>query len=165
MRQDDFARLYDEHAKGLFAFLAYRTQDRILAQDLLADTFERAFRGRRRFSARRGSEKTWLYAIALNCLRDRLRKGATETRAMERVALSAREPSYAEADLDRLAERDELSQALKLLSPEEREAIALRYGADLTLPEVARVTGQSQRTAERRVAGALAKLREELSED
>jgi RNA polymerase sigma factor (sigma-70 family) len=83
---------------------------------------------------------------------------------MEQVALSAREPSYAEADLHRLGERDELSQALKLLAPEEREAIALRYAADLTLPEVARVTGQSLRTAERRVAGALAKLREELSE-
>jgi RNA polymerase sigma-70 factor, ECF subfamily len=165
MRQEDFARLYDEHAQALFAFLAYRTSDRTLAQDLLGDTFERAFRSRRHFSARRGSEKTWLYTIALNCLRDRLRKGATEARAMEQVALGAPEPPYAERALDRLADRDELSQAIKLLTPEEREAIALRYGADLTLPEVARVTGQSLRTAERRVAGALAKLREELTED
>ena len=44
MRGADFDRLYVEHAQALFAFLAYRTGDRGLAEDLLADTFEAAYR-------------------------------------------------------------------------------------------------------------------------
>src|ERR671916_67510 len=66
MRDADFQRLYEREAQGLFGFLAYRTGDRALAEDLLADTFERAFRARRGFDRRKASEKTWLYTIALN---------------------------------------------------------------------------------------------------
>src|ERR671927_155856 len=85
MRDADFERLYNAEAAGLFSFLAYRTGDRGLAEDLLADTFERALRGRARFDRRRGSEKTWLYAIALNVLRDHARRTAAEGRALERA--------------------------------------------------------------------------------
>src|ERR1700754_2239692 len=85
MRDDEFERLYAAEAQGLFAFLAYRTGDRALAEDLLADAFERALRSRGRFDRRRGSEKTWLYAIALNLLRDHARRAAAEGRAYERV--------------------------------------------------------------------------------
>src|ERR671923_2404690 len=86
MRDDDFERLYAAEAAGLFSFLAYRTGDRALAEDLLADAFERALRARRGFDRRRGSEKTWLYAIALNLLRDHARRAAAEGRAVERAA-------------------------------------------------------------------------------
>ena len=85
MRDDQFERLYADHAQRLFAFLAYRTGDRALAEDLLADTFERALRGRRGFDRRKASEKTWLYAIALNGLRDHARRRAAEARALERT--------------------------------------------------------------------------------
>src|ERR1039457_3028862 len=86
MRDDAFERLYTEHAQALYAFLSYRSGDRVLAEDLLADTFERALRARRRFDPRKASEKTWLYAIALNCLRDHARRRSTEGRALERIA-------------------------------------------------------------------------------
>ncbi len=86
MRADDFERLYETHAGALLNFLHYRTGDRALAEDLLADTFERVLRARRGFNRRRASEKTWLYTIALNILRDHLRRAEVSQRAMERVA-------------------------------------------------------------------------------
>src|SRR6476620_12429598 len=89
MRDDQFDRLFNEHAQPLFGFLVYRTGDRVLAEDLLADTFERALRGRRRFDRRKASEKTWLYTIALNCLRDHVRRRGAESRALERVGVPA----------------------------------------------------------------------------
>src|ERR671914_1505787 len=85
MRDDEFERLYAAEAQGLFGFLAYRTGNRALAEDLLADAFERALRARGRFDRRRGSEKTWLYAIALNVLRDHARRAAARSRAVERL--------------------------------------------------------------------------------
>ena len=89
MRDADFDRLYRREAQGLYGFLAYRTGDRALAEDLLADTFERALRARRGFDRRRGTERNWLYAIALNLLRDHARRAATEGRAVDRVRSGA----------------------------------------------------------------------------
>src|SRR5919205_3419240 len=86
MRHDEFERLYAAEAQGLFAFLAYRTGVRALAEDLLAAAFERALRSRARYDRRRGSARTWIYAIALNALRDHARRVAAEGRALERVA-------------------------------------------------------------------------------
>ena len=49
-----------------------------------------------------------------------------------------------------------------MLSPEEREAIALRFGAELTVPEMAEALGEPLTTVEGRVYRALRKLRAEL---
>jgi RNA polymerase sigma-70 factor (ECF subfamily) len=159
MREDDFERLYDEHAQALFGFLVYRTGDRALAEDVLADTFERALRARRRFDRRRASEKTWLYAIALNRLRDHQRRGAAEARALERRR-AGDEAARSESAVHEVEDRDLVARALELLSDEEREAIALRYGADLTVPEIAELTGERLTTVEGRVYRALRKLRD-----
>jgi RNA polymerase sigma-70 factor (ECF subfamily) len=160
MRDDAFERLYAEHAQALYAFLSYRTGDRVLAEDLLADTFERALRARRRFDRRKASEKTWLYAIALNRLRDQIRRGSSESRAIERVAVAAMAGSP--GGIEEVADRDLVSRGLACLSEEEREAIALRFGADLTVPEIAKLTGERLSTVEGRVYRALRKLRDTL---
>jgi RNA polymerase sigma factor (sigma-70 family) len=162
MRDDDFERLYAEEAGGLFSFLAYRTGDRALAEDLLADAFERALRARRRYDSRRGSAKTWLYAIALNVLRDHARRAGAEARALERSGAPADTGEGAFAGVE---DRDQLARALATLAPEEREAIALRFGAELTVPEMAAVLREPLTTMEGRVYRALRKLRAALPED
>jgi len=162
MRDPDFERMYAEHADGLFAFLAYRTGNRALAEDLLADTFERVLRSRRRFDPRRGKEKSWIYAIALNCLRDHQRRAGAETRALERTGPDA--GAAADADLLQVERRDTVGRAMELLAPEERDAVALRFGGDLTVPEVAKLLGEPLQRVEGRVYRALRKLRDALDE-
>ena len=161
MRSDDFERLYNEHVQGLFGFLLYRTGNRALAEDLLADTFERALRGRRGFDRRKASEKTWLYAIALNRLRDHKRRQEAEGRALVRVSGSAASDLVEEPAGD-VEHRDVVQRALGALSAEEREAVALRFGADLTVPEIAKVLDQPLTTVEGRVYRALRKLKPHL---
>jgi len=158
--REDFEALYAEEAAGLFSFLAYRSGDRALAEDLVADTFERALRSRRRFDPRKGRRKTWLYAIAVNLLRDSARKRASEGRAMERVMVEV--PAAGPAPQTLVEDRDEVRHALETLSTEEQDVIALRFGGDLTVPEIARVTGESLPAVESRVYRALKKLRERL---
>ena len=159
MRTDDFERLYSEHAQPLLAFLVYRTGSRPVAEDVLADTFEKVLTTRRRFDPRKASEKTWLYTIALNALRDQGRRRAAEQRAVERVGVPAPVTS---GGYEAVEERDSLVRALTSLSEEEREAVSLRYGADLTVPEIARLLGEKLTTVEGRVYRALRKLRDEL---
>jgi RNA polymerase sigma factor (sigma-70 family) len=157
VKDAEFERLYAAEAQGLFAFLAYRTGDRALAEDLLADAFERALKAR--YNPRKGSAKTWLYAIALNALRDHVRRSAAESRAYARVG----EPLEGGDPFAGIEARDEVARGLAALAPEEREAIALRYGSDLTVPEMAAVLGVPLTTVEGRVYRALRKLRETLT--
>jgi RNA polymerase sigma-70 factor, ECF subfamily len=164
MRDQEFERLYADHADPLLGFLVYRTGDRALAEDLLADTFERVLRARRRFDPRKASEKTWIYTIALNCLRGHHRRLKAETRAMERSEVKVAAGGGDFLWTETIESRDALGRALATLREEEREAIALRYGADLTVPEIAKVTRQPLTTVEGRVYRALRKLRDALDE-
>ena len=161
MRADDLERLFSEHAQPLFGFLAYRLGDRSAAEDLVVDTFERALRARRRFDPRRGSEKSWLYAIALNVLRDHQRRAAAQSRALERSGQGALLEAP-DAGLEQVEHRATMAGALERLSEDEREAVALRFGLDLTVPEMAKLLGEPLTTMEGRVYRALRRLREDL---
>lgn len=161
MGGEKFEQLYADHASGLLGFLVYRTGDRALAEDVLADTFERVLRSNRAHDPSRGSAKTWLYTIALNRLRDLHRRSGTEERILGTGGPG--EEAALDSGLARIDDRDELGRAIRVLSDEEREAIALRYGGDLTAPEIAKLLGEKLTTVEGRIYRALRKLREELS--
>jgi RNA polymerase sigma-70 factor (ECF subfamily) len=157
MHTEDFERLFQAHAQPLFGFLVYRTGDRTLAEDVLADAFERALRSRRSFDAARGDGKAWLYSIALNRLRDLQRRSAVESRALDQLAGEhVEEPRFE----DHVINTDELRRALADLPDEEREVLALRFGGDLTVPEIAQLLEQPLSRIEGRVYRGLRKLRE-----
>jgi RNA polymerase sigma-70 factor, ECF subfamily len=161
MKIDQFEQLYEEHAEGLLGFLVYRTGDRVLAEEILADTFERVLRSKARFNPLRGSSKTWLYSIALNRLKDLYRKDEAERRALERSGV---EPGETASDAERVEERASLQAALAGLDELEREAVSLRYGSDLSVPEVAKLLGVKVSTAEGRIYRGLRNLREVLDD-
>jgi RNA polymerase sigma-70 factor (ECF subfamily) len=118
-------------------------------------------RSRNRFDPRRGSEKSWVYAIAVNLVRDHARRDRVEASALERVGANESRTVY-DGALGEVEDRDQLRRALARLREDEREAIALRFGSDLRLREVARVLGERQSAVEKRIARALEKLRDEL---
>jgi RNA polymerase sigma-70 factor (ECF subfamily) len=165
MIEKDLDRLFDEHAASLLKFLILRTGDRGLAEDIVADTFERALRKRSLFDRARGTEKAWLYTIATNLLRDGARRREVEERAY--AAAYVPQPALVGADggLARVEARATVMEAMETLSAEEREAVALRFGADLTVPEIAKVLDQPLTTVEGRVYRALRKLRSRLGDD
>jgi RNA polymerase sigma-70 factor (ECF subfamily) len=160
MRNEDFERLYDEQAASLLAFLEYRTGNLELAKDIHADTFERILKTRWRFDPRKGAQKTWVYAIALNVLRDAGRRRAAEARAYDRVTAGGADDDWDETE--RLDDRDLVRRGLATLPDDEREAVALYYGADLSLEEIARITGTRTTTIKGRLARARDRLRETL---
>ena len=150
MSDDSFERLYADHAPSLLGYLVYRTGDVTLAEDILADTFERVLTARKSFVRREASEQTWIYTIAMNRLRDLARRRGAEERALERSEALAG-AGRGEGELDAVEKRDFVHRALMALPEEEREALALRYGGDLSLREIAQITGNRQTTVEGRV--------------
>jgi RNA polymerase sigma factor (sigma-70 family) len=160
MRSEDFERLYEAHAASLLAFLEYRTGNIELARDVHADTFERILKTRWRFDSRKASQKTWVYAIALNVLRDAGRRRAAEARALDRVSAGGGDDHW--DDADRIDDRDAVRRGLATLPDDEREAVSLYYGADLSLEEIARITETKTTTIKGRLERARNRLRETL---
>ncbi len=69
-----FEELYRSSRDDVYAYVATLLRDRTAAEDVTALAFERAFRRRRLFDARRGSERAWLFGIARNAALDELRR-------------------------------------------------------------------------------------------
>src|SRR5213078_4578538 len=115
-----FAQAADRHLDDVYGYLAWFTGDRFLAEDLTAETFERALRLWHRFDARRGSARTWLCQVARTTALDHFR---SEKRRQRREQLVAPPEGFE----DRLAEglSPELEAALRALTAGEREVIAL----------------------------------------
>ncbi len=158
MRDIDFERLVRRHGQDVYSFLLYRTGDHWLAEELLQDTLERAYKARARFDRRKASEKTWLIAIALNRWRDVARKHAGEVAAMQALARDVPAPS----GMEQVDERRALLDALRHIPAEEREVLARVYGADLTAKQAAAVLELPITTVQGRIYRGLARLRQGL---
>jgi RNA polymerase sigma-70 factor (ECF subfamily) len=163
VRAESFAALYDEHVERVYGFFGYRLGSREDAEDLTQATFERALKAWRRFDPERASAATWLLAIARNLLIDHVRRdGTAEVRPLSLSEAAESAPHPHTTDEPRLGISPELESALAALSERDREVIALRFGADLTGPEIAELTGLSLANVQQIVSRSLRKLRSEL---
>jgi RNA polymerase sigma-70 factor (ECF subfamily) len=156
--QPSFDEVVAEQLDAVYRYLVYLTGDRTAAEDLAAETFEKAFRSWRRFDPRRGAPRTWLCSIARGVAVDWFR---AETRRRRREDAYAREQP-AEQFGDGLP--GPVEAALRALAPGEREVIALRILLDLDGPSAARVLGISQTACSTRLSRALKRL-EEMTND
>lgn len=159
---DDFAQIYDEEVWHVYGFFGYRLRSRELAEDLTQMTFERALRAWARFDPARASVRTWLLSIARNLLIDHYRReGSTHTEPLlEGEAGDAQVGG--ESDEIRLGVSPELEAALATLGDRERELIALRYGGDLSGPEIAELTGITLANVQQVLSRSLRRLRAEI---
>ena len=81
-----FAATAEEHLDDVYGYLVYLTRDRSLAEDLTADTFEKALRLWRRFDPARASARTWLCQIARTTALDWFRSEERRQKREERAA-------------------------------------------------------------------------------
>ena len=155
-----FAATAEEHLDDVYAYLVYLTRDRSLAEDLAADTFEKALRLWQRFDPRRASARTWLCQIARTTALDWFRSEERRQRREQRAAVPEPvEGSFAEGL------SPHLEAALAQLSAGEREVIALRVLLELDGDEAARVLGISPTAVSTRLSRALKKLEEKVTAD
>ena len=143
--------------KRVYAYVAYRIGDGADAEDVTGDTFERAWRYRKSFDPSRGEPIAWLLGIARRCIDDFFNQ--------RRELLADPPEPVAPGDVEEdTARRLRLAAAMSVLDERERELIALRYGADLSAPQIGDLL-ELQSTAVRvALHRALGRLREALDE-
>ena len=148
---------HDDMARVCFVICG----DQDLAQDAAQSAWPKAWRklGTLRDPARL---RPWLVSIAVNEARQAMRR-------QHRVPVVAEIPSGAVApaasDPSTNAELLDLARALRMLDPDDRALLALRYVADFDATELGRALGLSPSGVRSRLARLLARLRSELDDD
>jgi RNA polymerase sigma-70 factor (ECF subfamily) len=143
--------------RRVYAYVAYRIGDGPDAEDVTSDTFERALRYRKSFDASRGEPISWLLGIARRCVDDFFNhRPEFVDDPPEPVA-----PGNLEEDT---ARRLRLAAVVRILGDRERELIALRYGADLSAPEIGKLLELQPSAVRVALHRALARLRQALEE-
>ena len=144
--------------RSVYGYVAYRIGDGPDADDVTSTTFERALRYGASYDTRKGPQVAWLIGIARRCIDDFHASRSEDPYEL----VDAAAPGDLETEaLGRLTLRD----AIRRLDPRERELIALRYGADLEMKQVAAVLGERTNTLEVALHRALARLRRMLAEE
>lgn len=124
------------------------------AEDLTQETFIRLFRHLKEYRDK-GTFKAYLYTIANHLCID-------ESRRISTSPLDDMNMPAADDAIHRIEEKDQIRYLLKFLSPEQREAVLLRFEESLSFTEIARITGCSLRTAQSRVRNGLKIMRKEM---
>lgn len=159
-----FAQLYEEHFDKVYRYVHLRLGDRTEAEDLTQDVFTKALEAIGSYKWRSLPFASWLFRIAHNEVIDYLRKHErVEKVAMEDVTLVAEsDPLYTTM---RNIEIERLVEGIKNLSPAQREVISLRFGAELSIAEVAKALGKSPGTIKALQYNGIVALRNMLSAD
>lgn len=151
----DSSAVQEQYVDDVYGYLAYRAGSREAAEDLTQQTLERALRGWGSFDPGRGHARTWVLAIARSVYIDSRRLGMSGSRSSGKV----RESLVNESDLVGAVGPDpQITAALRRLELRERETIALRFGADLRVAEIAEVLGVSISNAQQILSRALRRL-------
>ncbi len=160
----DFSAVYDEHVWQVYGFFAYRMRNRADAEDLTQQTFERALKSWSRYDPSRAKVGTWLLVIARNLLVDHYRADrSTGQQPLDEVD-SGHDALVASPDAPDLGLEPGLERALACLGAREREIVALRFGGDLTGPEIAEIMGLSLANVQQILSRALRRMRAVLDE-
>ena len=166
---DAFRVLVERHSHSVFRLAFRMTGNQHDAEDLVQETFLRAYKQLSKFDGR-ASFGTWLYRVAANCSLDliRLRKRRQEQQVpvdeegQEIAAVAAAE----DPTPDRLAFSGELNRllgpALERLSPMERTAFVMRHYEGMCIEDNGRALGVHAGAAKHSVFRAVQKLRQAL---
>ena len=161
-----FARVFEEHERGVYASALRILGNPAQAQDVVQDVFMRVWRRPGAFDARRGELAGYLRLMARSRALDLWREGQAAGRASDRLKLVVEaEPSrvaespaaVAEAD----ATRENVFEALQTLPESQRDALVLAYWGGLTAGQIADREQVPLGTAKSRLRLGLARLRQE----
>ncbi|HEY8681726.1 MAG TPA: RNA polymerase sigma factor [Rhodanobacter sp.] len=162
-----FETLYAKHRGMLYRFLLRSVRDPHRTDELFQETWSRVITARARYQPQ-AKFSTWLLQIAHNLMVDSLRRqrpmatGDEADTVLAQLAMPEREqPDHTLSEFQR---RRSLQRAIEQLPDEQRTAVLLRLEQELSLEEIAEVTGAGRETVKSRLRYAMNRLREVLTE-
>ena len=163
--EEAFRMLVERHSRSIYR-LAYRMTGRPEdAEDVVQETFVRAYKQLARFEAR-SNFATWLYRIGFNCSIDYMRARPHRESSETHEVLDRRPPDNSGPTMDDLVFAGEISErvqhALARLSPQERAAFLMRHYHGCTIDEICQALDLKSNAAKHSIFRAVKKMRSAL---
>jgi RNA polymerase sigma-70 factor (ECF subfamily) len=163
--EDAFRVLVERHSRSVFRLAFRMTGSAADAEDIVQETFVKAYQQLGRFEAR-SHFATWLYRIGANCAIDHLRRRARREAAHAPDVLDALAPPAAGPTSEELVFARQVGarvqQALDRLSEQERAAFLMRHFHGCSIEEICAALGLKTNAAKHSIFRAVKKMRAEL---
>lgn len=156
-----FSELVKRHQKGLLRMSLRFVKDLSTAEDVVQESFIKAYEKLHSFEGR-SSFKSWLFQIAVNGARNRLRDTRRNMIDIENVQIAV--GAQAESRLVGNSIAEILQEEVERLPDRQRTALLLRVYEDLSFKEIAEIMECPYDTAKANYRHALMKLRERFEE-
>lgn len=167
--KEAFRRLYEEHRERVFRTACRYARSRQDAEDILQETFIKAFARIRTFDFRISPNfSAWLASICIHTALDDLRHRARrmDSRHVSLADLPPSEIPSGEPSLEASATRrlavERILETLRVLSPGQRAIFDMRFTEHLDIKEIAAALGCSESSVKTQLARAVAKLRKTI---
>lgn len=167
--ESGLAALYDRWVERIHTVAYWILNDADEAEDVVEETFWQAWRTAVRYDGARSAGSTWLVMIARSRALDRLRaqrRRADWTAAPSTASALLDDALAGGAETEPVPERGEhaaaLTEAIRALPPEQRQALELAFFGGLSHSEIADRTAQPLGTVKTRIRLAMEKLRQGL---
>jgi RNA polymerase sigma-70 factor, ECF subfamily len=158
---DAFGVLYDRYFERIYGFVYSRVRERCLAEDITEEVFLSALKNIGTYRYTGSWFSAWLYKIACNAIVNHYRRAKSEL-ALESASHLA---DRTDGVLEEVVRRDRsrrIWEAIDRLPAKQREAMGLKFSADLPLHDVARMMGKSPAAVKLLIYRAVQRLRCEL---
>lgn len=154
----DWKEMYDLLLPRVFHFFFYKVGDRMAAEELTSNTFEKAWAGRDHYRRDAGEFQFWVFGIAQKVVADYFRRDRKE---ISLGSINLPSSQNIEKEVEKQGDCERLASILNLLSERERLLISLKYGAELNNRDIARQTGLSESNVGVILFRVVTKLRKE----
>lgn len=155
-------RMHAEHGSALYGWALSRLGDAQDAEEVVADTLARAWRYYDQFDPARGTERSWVFAIARNAATDRHRRRGRHLRLLAGVPT---EEAVHDAGIESYAESTVVKEALHNLPEHHRAVVIEAYFEGRSVNQIASRLGIPGGTVKSRLYYALRALRTALEEE
>lgn len=155
-------KVHETYYPAIFRYVTFKVGDQQAAEDLTSEVFTRLLDAVRDRNAPQNTLRGWLYRVASFVVADyhRQRYRIEQTELNENLEGNAIDPGEA---LSKRQTIDELYQAMEELTSDQQDVIALRYGYEMPIKDVAHTMGKSEGAVKQLQARAVAALSRKLT--
>jgi RNA polymerase sigma-70 factor (ECF subfamily) len=154
-----FSELVARHQKAIYRLALRFTRDHGTAEDIVQDSFVKAYQALGSFEER-SSFKSWLFRIAINTSKNKLRSHGQDDLDIEDVTIAVE--ARAEEDFEYKETQGFITDMVQKLPERQRTALTLRVFEDLSFQEIAQIMDCPYDTAKANFRHAVLKLKKVL---
>jgi RNA polymerase sigma-70 factor, ECF subfamily len=155
--QDALAQIHDRYYTAVFRYIDYRVQDTQTVEDLTSEVFIRFLKAIRDRHAPQNTIQGWLIGVAKNVLKEYYRRNRRDNWSILADEQVGSGPSPAEVTDTNLM-NEQLREAMKALTEEQQQVLALRFGFEMPIKQVSKEMQKSEGAIKMLQARAVARL-------